>query len=52
MLRRALRDALDSTRNVAGAHGLYNMSPTDHVGLDQRARVMVTVENGAWKLVK
>jgi branched-chain amino acid transport system substrate-binding protein len=50
--RRALRDALEATRNVAGAHGVYNMTPTDHVGLDQRSRVMVTVENGAWKLVK
>ncbi len=50
--RTALRDALEATRNVAGAHGVYNMSPTDHVGLDQRSRVMVTVENGAWKLVK
>jgi branched-chain amino acid transport system substrate-binding protein len=50
--RRALRDALEATRNVAGAHGVYNMTTTDHVGLDQRSRVMVTVENGAWKLVK
>ncbi|HYP31007.1 MAG TPA: ABC transporter substrate-binding protein, partial [Burkholderiaceae bacterium] len=39
--RAALRDALESVKNVAGAHGIYNMSPTDHLGLDQRARVMV-----------
>ena len=50
--RRALRDALEATHNLAGAHGVYNMTPTDHVGLDQRSRVMVTIENGAWKLVK
>jgi branched-chain amino acid transport system substrate-binding protein len=50
--RRALRDALEATRNLAGAHGVYNMTATDHVGLDQRSRVMVTIENGAWKLVK
>jgi branched-chain amino acid transport system substrate-binding protein len=50
--RRALRDAIEATRNVAGAHGVYNMTPTDHVGLDQRSRVMVTIENGGWKLVK
>jgi branched-chain amino acid transport system substrate-binding protein len=49
--RRALRDALEATRNVVGAHGIYNMSPQDHVGLDQRARVMVRIENGDWKLV-
>ena len=48
--RAALRDALEATNNVAGAHGIFNMSPTDHLGLDQRARVMVKIENGAWKV--
>ena len=47
--RAALRDALENTKDVHGAHGIFNMSPTDHLGLDQRARVMVKVENGAWK---
>jgi len=46
--RAALRDALESAREVHGAHGVFNMSPTDHLGLDQRARVMVKIENGAW----
>ena len=46
----ALRDALENVKDVAGAHGVFNMSPTDHLGLDQRARVMVKIENGAWKL--
>ena len=47
--RLALRDALENTKEVHGAHGIFNMSATDHLGLDQRARVMVKVENGAWK---
>ena len=47
--RVALRDALEQVREVAGAHGIFNMSPSDHLGLDQRARVMVKIENGAWK---
>ena len=47
--RTALRDALENTKEVHGAHGIFNMSPTDHLGLDQRARVMVKIENGAWK---
>lgn len=50
--RKALRDALENTKNVVGAHGVYNMNPKDHLGFDQRARVMVKIENGAWKLVK
>jgi len=47
--RAALRDALESVKDVAGAHGIFNMSPTDHLGLDQRARVMVKVDNATWK---
>ncbi len=49
--RAALRDALEQVKDLAGAHGIFNTSPTDHLGLDQRARVMVTVTNGAWKYV-
>ena len=47
--RAALRDALEQTKDVAGAHGIFNMTPTDHLGLDQRAAVMVKIENGTWK---
>jgi len=48
----ALRDALEGVKDAAGAHGIFNMSPTDHLGLDQRAAVMVQVVNGDWKLTK
>ena len=47
--RAALRDALEKVKELPGAHGIFNMSPTDHLGLDQRARVMVKIENGTWK---
>ncbi len=47
--RAALRDALEQVKELPGAHGIFNMSAGDHLGLDQRARVMVKVENGAWK---
>ncbi len=50
--RRALRDALEGVRNQPAAHGIFNLNPSDHQGYDQRARVMVTIENGTWKLVK
>ncbi len=48
--RAALRDALEGLKNVTVSHGIVNMSPQDHLGFDQRARVMVKIENGAWKL--
>ena len=47
--RAALRDALEQVKELPGAHGIFNMSPGDHLGLDQRARVMVKIENGTWK---
>lgn len=50
--RSALRTALEGTRNVIGAHGIFNLSPSDHLGLDARSRVMVQVVNGTWKLLK
>jgi branched-chain amino acid transport system substrate-binding protein len=49
--RAALRDALQSIRDLKACHGVYNLGPSDHVGLDGRARVMVQVKNGAWQLL-
>ena len=48
----ALRNALEGVKNTAGAHGIFNMSPNDHLGLDQRAAVMVMIQNGTWVLQK
>ena len=50
--RSALRDALEGLKNVVGTHGVYNMTPANHNGLDERARVLVQVNNGEWRLVK
>ncbi|MDP1609642.1 MAG: ABC transporter substrate-binding protein [Sulfuritalea sp.] len=50
--RAALRDALEMTKDLVGVHGVFNMSPSDHLGFDQRARVMVKIDKGAWKLDK
>ena len=50
--RAALRDALEQSREVVGAQGIFNMSPQNHNGMDQRARVMMTVKGGKWVLVR
>ena len=50
--RLALREALEATRNLPASHGVFNMSANDHLGLDQRARVMVRIEGGSWKLAQ
>jgi branched-chain amino acid transport system substrate-binding protein len=49
--RVALRDALEAA-NVVATHGVFVMSGNDHNGLDNRARVMVRIENGKWVLAK
>jgi branched-chain amino acid transport system substrate-binding protein len=49
--RAALRDAIEGTKGVAGPNGVYNMTPTDHLGLDERSRVLTQIVGGTWKLV-
>ena len=39
--RSALRDALENLHEFVGAEGVYNMSPTDHNGVDARSQVLV-----------
>jgi branched-chain amino acid transport system substrate-binding protein len=48
--RTALRDALEGIKNLRVTNGVVNMSPSDHLGLDERARVMVEIVNGKWVL--
>jgi branched-chain amino acid transport system substrate-binding protein len=48
--RAALRTAIENTTNLAVSHGIVNMNSADHVGLDQRSRVMVQIVGGKWKL--
>jgi branched-chain amino acid transport system substrate-binding protein len=50
--RTALRDAMEQVKDLYGACGVYSMSPGDHNGTDERALVLVTVENGNWKLMQ
>jgi branched-chain amino acid transport system substrate-binding protein len=50
--RAALRDALESEKEVVATHGVYTMSATDHNGLDNRARTMIKIDNGKWVLAK
>jgi branched-chain amino acid transport system substrate-binding protein len=49
--RVALRDALEQERDVVGCQGVFNMSPTNHNGMDERARVLVVVKDGKFRLL-
>ena len=50
--RAALRDSLENARDIFGAHGVFNMTPQDHNGLDNRARMMIRIEDGKWVVIK
>jgi branched-chain amino acid transport system substrate-binding protein len=44
--RIALRAALENTRDLTVPQGVINMNARDHVGLDQRSRVMGRIQGG------
>jgi branched-chain amino acid transport system substrate-binding protein len=48
--RVALRDALEQQSNVIGCQGVFNMSATNHNGMDERARVLIVVKDGKFRL--
>ncbi|RQR31636.1 MULTISPECIES: ABC transporter substrate-binding protein [unclassified Burkholderia] len=48
--REALRASLESVKDLPVSHGVINMTSTDHNGFDTRARVMVQIVDGKWKL--
>ena len=50
--RTQLRDAIMSTRELVGTHGVYNFKPDNRYGSDQRAVVIVRMEKGQWKLAQ
>ncbi len=49
--REALHDAINSTKELVGTHGVYNFKPDSRYGSDERSRVIVKLEKGQWKLV-
>ena len=50
--RMALRDAMETVKELPGTQGIYNMSKQDHSGFDERGVEVLTVENNKWKLLK
>ncbi|GAB3625707.1 branched-chain amino acid ABC transporter substrate-binding protein [Pandoraea terrae] len=50
--RKGIRDALEQAREVRVTNGVINMSTSDHLGLDQRGRVMVKIDHGKWQLAQ
>lgn len=50
--REALREALLSEKEIAASQGVFNFTATDRYGVDNRARVLLTVKNGNFEVIK
>jgi len=47
-----VRDEIEKTHGFIGTAGVFNMTPTDHMGLSLDAFKMVEIRDGAWKIVE
>src|SRR6188768_2179878 len=50
--REAIRQALLSEKELAASQGVYNFTEKDRYGLDERSRILLTVKNGKYTLVR
>ena len=50
--REAIRQALLTEREIAASQGVYNFTEKDRFGVDERARILLTVKDGKYTLVK
>jgi branched-chain amino acid transport system substrate-binding protein len=48
----AIRQALLTEREIAASQGVYNFTEKDRYGLDDRSRIILTVKDGKYVLVK
>lgn len=46
-----VRDAIEATKGHVGISGVFNMSPTDHMGLSLDSFRMLEIKGGDWSLV-
>jgi branched-chain amino acid transport system substrate-binding protein len=50
--REAIRQALLTERDIAASQGVYNFTEKDRYGLDDRSRILLTVKDGKYVLLK
>lgn len=49
--RAKVREALEGLRNFPGTHGIFNLSPDDHLGFNYTDFVMVAVKDGKFQIL-
>ncbi len=50
--RTAIRDALESAEPYTGVGGVFDFTAEDHLGLDERALVLVEIQDNTWTLAE
>src|SRR3954464_5597288 len=50
--RDGIREALLTERDIAASQGVYNFTEKDRFGVDERARILLTVKDGKYTLAK
>jgi branched-chain amino acid transport system substrate-binding protein len=50
--REAIRQALLTEREIAASQGVYNFTEKDRYGLDERSRILLTVKDGKYVLLR
>lgn len=50
--RSALRDAIYTTKDLVGTHGVYTFTEARHTGTDRRSLVLVKLVKGQWTFYK
>src|SRR3982750_3075669 len=50
--REGIRAALLTERDIAASQGVYNFTDKDRYGVDERARILLTVKDGKYTLAK
>jgi branched-chain amino acid transport system substrate-binding protein len=49
--RTGLRDAMEHVQGLAGAEGVFSLSPTDHSGAEPSSQVMIELRDGGYRLM-
>jgi branched-chain amino acid transport system substrate-binding protein len=49
--KKAIRDAMESTKGLVGVNGIFNFSPQKHTGLTKKDCVVFEWKDKDWKLL-
>jgi branched-chain amino acid transport system substrate-binding protein len=51
-MRVAIKDAMEHTKEWPGMNGIFNITPTDHLGLDKRSTFLSQIKGGKFVLIE